>query len=105
MKSTSKNKKKTSVVSDNEFWASHTFYRKKAASAANIRPVPPAAVTRSALFLPVLFAESVGFRAEVSVPVVCEGLVAAAGALYKIGKLMSDHRRQGDEKKDVHNSV
>lgn len=59
----------------------------------------PAAVTRSAPFLLVLFeAESVGFRAEVSV--VCEGLVAAAvGALYKMGKLISDHRRQGDEKK------
>jgi hypothetical protein len=48
----------------------------------------------------VLFeAESVGFKAEESVSVVCEGLVAAAGALYKMGKLMSDYRRQGAKKK------
>jgi len=55
------------------------FQRKKAASAANIRPVLPAAVTRSAPFLLVVFADEVGFKSpELSVAVVCAGLVTAA---------------------------
>ncbi len=61
-----------------------TFQRKKAASAANIRPVLPAAVMRSAPFLPgavVFVVESVGFRS----PALCEGL-EAAGVLYKTRK-------------------
>ena len=58
---------------------------KKAARAAKIRPVLPAAVMRSAPFLPgvVEFVESVGFRSPVLS--VCEGLEPDA-VLYKTGK-------------------
>jgi hypothetical protein len=59
---------------------------KKAASAAKIRPVLPAAVMRSAPFLPgavVFVAESVGFRSPALS--VCEELEPDA-VLYKTGK-------------------
>jgi hypothetical protein len=64
----------------------HTFQRKKAARAANIRPVLPAAVTRSAPFLPgavVFVAESVGFKSP-ELAVVCEGVVTAAGVITAV---------------------
>jgi len=54
---------------------------KKAASAAKIRPVLPAAVMRSAPFLPgavVFVAESVGFRLSV-----CEGLEPDAVRVFE----------------------
>jgi hypothetical protein len=83
-----------------------TFQRKRAASAAKIRPVLPAAVMRSAPFLPedvVFVAESVGFRSPALS--VCEGLEPDA-VLYKTGKqcrrsecpIMGTNGR----KKDVH---
>jgi len=54
----------------------YTFQRKKAAKAANIRPVLPAAVTRSAPFLlGVEVAESVGFKLPLLS--VCVGVVPA----------------------------
>ena len=62
----------------------HTFQRKKAASAANTRPVLPAAVTRSAPFAGV--AVSDGFKSPALS--VCVGVVPAC-VLDKTGKLMS----------------
>jgi hypothetical protein len=70
----------------NDFLEGTTFQRKKATSAANIRPVLPAAVMRSAPFLPgevVFVAESVGFKSPALF--VCEGLEPDA-VLYKTGK-------------------
>lgn len=59
----------------------HTFQRKKAASAANIRPVLPATVTRSAPLLEVLL-PAVGFKLpELSVAVVCVPVVGFVGLL------------------------
>jgi hypothetical protein len=69
--------------------SSNTFQRKKAASAANIRPVLPAAVMRSAPFVVVLDDE-VGFKLpELSVAVlsVCAA-VTTAGVLCRLGKLI-----------------
>jgi hypothetical protein len=62
---------------------------KKAASAANIRPILPAAVMRSAPFV-VVVDDEVGFKLpELSVPVVpvCAA-VTTAGVLCRLGKLI-----------------
>ena len=70
------------------------FQRKKAASAANIRPVPPAAVTRSAPLL-LVFEDEVGFKSlELSVAVVCVGVTTAPCELCQLGKLIGAKGRK-----------
>jgi hypothetical protein len=57
--------------------------------------VLPAAVTRSAPFLLVVFADEVGFKSpELSVAVVCAGLVTAACVLCQLGELIGAKGRK-----------